>query len=266
VQGWYPVEAEWGRAINPEAVIDASKREPGARLVAVVHAETSTGVNQPLVDVGTHLRNTDTLLVADTVTSLGGIPVDFADTGIDVAYSGTQKCLGVPPGLAPIAFSSKALHRVRSRRTPPGSWYMDVGLLADYVSTGASRRYHHTAPINMMYALHEGLLVIEEEGVEARYKRHREVGEELQNALVQRGWKLFAEEGRRLPQLTAAELPGGLDEAPLRKDLLSKFGIEVGGGLGPAAGKLWRIGMMGSGATHENVSQLLEAIDYLVDL
>ena len=259
-----PVEADWGRAVDPEAIVEASRSEPGARLVALVHAETSTGVHQPLAEVGGHLAASETLFVVDTVTSLAGVPVDFSANGIDVAYSGTQKCLGVPPGLAPIAFSPKALRRVRARAVPPQSWYMDVGLLADYVGEDSSRRYHHTAPVNMMYALHEGLLAVAEEGMEARFRRHRDVGRSLQDALVARGWTLFAEEGRRLPQLTAAALPNGLEEGPLRTALLRDHGIEVGGGLGPGAGKLWRIGMMGSGATPGNVDVLLAAVDELI--
>lgn len=257
------VEAPWGRIVDPGAVIDAVRKEPGARLVALVHAETSTGVRQPLAEVGAYLRERETLFVADTVTSLGGIPVDFAANHLDVAYSGAQKCLGVPPGLAPIAFSAKALTRIKGRTKPPQSWYMDAGLLAGYVGPLSSRRYHHTAPINMTYALHESLLAIEEEGYAARFARHAEVGGRLQRELVERGWRLFAEEGRRLPQLTAAELPPGRAEEPLRKTLLSDYGIEVGGGLGPGAGKMWRIGMMGSGATRENADRLLAAIDVL---
>ena len=258
-----PVEAPWGSILPPEAVVRAASREPDARLVAIVHAETSTGAHQPLYEIGEHLSATDTLFVVDAVTSLGGVPVDFDANRIDVAYSGTQKCLGVPPGLAPISFSAKALSRVRGRERPPQSWYMDAGLLADYVGGGSNRRYHHTAPINSMYALHESLLVIEEEGMEARFARHREVGELLQRELAERGWSLFAQEGRRLPQLTAAELPDGRSEGPLRAALLRDFGIEVGGGLGPAAGRLWRVGLMGSGATVANVERLLAAIDSL---
>ncbi|MCE2455056.1 MAG: alanine--glyoxylate aminotransferase family protein [Gemmatimonadetes bacterium] len=259
-----PVKAPWGSIIDPEAVLRAVKAEPDARLVALVHAETSTGVHQPLREVGDFLAGTDTLFVADTVTSLGGVPVDFAANRIDVAYSGTQKCLGVPPGLAPIAFSAKALERVRGRNRPAQSWYMDAALLADYVGEGSTRRYHHTAPINMMYALHESLLMVDEEGTEARFARHSEVGGLLQEELTERGWKLFAQEGARLPQLTSAELPDGRAEGPLREALLREHGIEVGGGLGPAAGKLWRIGTMGSGATRRNVELLLVAIDSLL--
>lgn len=256
-----PVEAEWGRIVEPDAVIAAHRAHPGARLVALVHAETSTGVLQPLAEVGAHLADSDTLFLIDTVTSLGGVPVDLDENGVDVAYSGTQKCLGVPPGLAPISFSPRAVERIRSRTVSCQSWYLDAGLLADYVGEGAQRKYHHTAPINMMYALHEGLVMADEEGHDARFARHREAGDALQAGLVERGFDLFAQEGYRLPQLTAAALPDGREEGPLRRALLERHDIEVGGGLGPAAGKIWRIGLMGSGATLDNVERLLTAVD-----
>jgi alanine-glyoxylate transaminase/serine-glyoxylate transaminase/serine-pyruvate transaminase len=193
------------------------------------------------------------------VTSLGGIPVDVDRVGIDVCYSGTQKCLGVPPGLAPVTFSPKAMERIAGRATPCQSWYLDVKLIAGYL--GSERAYHHTAPINMIYALHAGLADVETEGLEARFARHRQVGRTLQEALVERGFSLFAQEGHRLPQLTAAQLPGGLSEGPLRTQLLEDHGIEVGGGLGPGKGKLWRIGLMGSGAVPGNVQRLVDAVD-----
>lgn len=258
------VEEAWGRIIDPERMIEAHRAHPHARVLTLVHAETSTGVRQPLGEVGAYLAGTDTLFLVDAVTSLGGIPVDVDANHIDVCYSGTQKCLGVPPGLAPLTFSSRAVERIRTRTRPCQSWYLDAALLADYVGEGATRKYHHTAPINMMYALHEGLVMAEEEGLEARFARHEEVGRALQDALVERGWSLFAQEGYRLPQLTAAALPDGLEEGPLRKRLLQEHDIEVGGGLGPAAGKIWRIGLMGAGATHENVARLLEAVDALL--
>ena len=253
------VEAEWGRPLPQERLLEAVDEHPAARVLAVVHAETSTGVRQPLHEVGSELRDRDTLLLVDAVTSLGGIPVEVDRTGIDVCYAGTQKCLGVPPGLGPVTFSEKAMSRIREREEPCQSWYLDVSLIAGYL--GQDRSYHHTAPINAVYGLHEGLRMVEEEGLEARYRRHREVGERLQKELRSRGFGLFAEEGHRLPQLTSAELPDGREEGPLRKQLLVSHGIEVGGGLGPGKGKLWRIGLMGAGATHENVDTLLEAVD-----
>jgi alanine-glyoxylate transaminase/serine-glyoxylate transaminase/serine-pyruvate transaminase len=259
------VEAEWGRILDPERLIQAHREHPSARVLAVVQAETSTGARQPLEEIGAYLSGTDTLFLVDAVTSLGGIPVEVDRHHIDVCYSGTQKCLGVPPGLAPITFSPRALARIRSRHRPCQSWYLDASLLADYVSEGSERKYHHTAPINMMYALHEGLVMVEEEGLEARFARHAEVGKRLQDELQERDFTLFAQEGHRLPQLTSAALPGGVAEAPLRKALLDRHDIEVGGGLGPAKGKIWRIGLMGAGATHESIDRLLAAVDALLD-
>ena len=253
------VEAEWGSIIEPGQIEDALRAHPDASVVAIVAAETSTGVRQPLDQIGRLTQAHDAILVVDTVTALGGTPVEIDLNGVDVAYSGTQKCLGVPPGLAPISFSKRALRKLENRDTPVQSWYLDVGLLAGYL--GSERRYHHTAPINMMYALHEGLVALGEEGLKARYARHARVGARLQAELEERGFRMFAQEGHRLPQLTAAELPDGREEGPLRGKLLEEHGIEVGGGLGPAKGKLWRIGLMGSGATDENVDRLLDAID-----
>jgi len=261
------VDAEWGRVIPTERLLAALAEHPDARVLAVVQAETSTGAWQPLEEIGAAVARTETLFLVDTVTGLAGIPVEVDKVGIDVCYSGTQKCLGVPPGLGPITFSEKALRRVGIRKTPCQSWYFDVTQLATYLIPGyqgEERRYHHTAPINMVYALREGLRMVEEEGLEARWRRHADIGARLQRALVERGFELFSQDGHRLPQLTAASLPGGRAEAPLRSALLEKHGIEVGGGLGPAKGKIWRIGMMGWGARVAVVEQLLEAIDDLI--
>ncbi|NNF38661.1 MAG: alanine--glyoxylate aminotransferase family protein [Gemmatimonadetes bacterium] len=259
-----PVEAEWGRIVEPGALVDALRRHPEARLLAVVLAETSTGVEQPLAEIGAAVAETETLLVVDAVTALGGTPVEVDRHRIDVAYSGTQKCLGVPPGLGPITFSEKAMERIRTRGPSPWSWYLDVSLLAGYL--GSERKYHHTAPINMVYALHEGLRLIREEGLEARYARHTRVGRRLQEALVERGFRLFAQEGHRLPQLTSALLPEGIAEGPLRRRILDEHGIEIGGGLGAAKGKLWRVGLMGHGARDPSVDRLLTAVDAVMEV
>lgn len=253
------IQEEWGRVIDPQRIADALRDHPDSKVVALVLAETSTGAWQPLADIGKMVAATDALLVVDAVTALAGTPVDVDAIRIDVCYSGTQKCLGVPPGVAPITFSQKALDRIEARTTKPTSWYLDVSLIAGYL--GQERRYHHTAPINMLYALHEGLLEVAEEGLDARFARHKRVGDRLKGELVSRGFSLFAQEGHQLPQLTAALLPEGTEEGPLRRRILEEFDIEVGGGLGPAAGKLWRIGLMGHGARDESVDRLLEAID-----
>jgi alanine-glyoxylate transaminase/serine-glyoxylate transaminase/serine-pyruvate transaminase len=254
------VEARWGRAIDPQQLLDARRDHPEARLLAVVHAETSTGVQNDVAPLAA-LRDTDTLLLVDMVTSLGGIPVEVDEWGIDAVYSGTQKCLGVPPGLSPVSFSDRAVARVRSRANPPQSWYLDLGLIADYV--GSARRYHHTAPISMLYALHAGLGVLLDEGLEASWARHAQVGAQLQAALPEMGFRLFAEE-RRLPQLTSVWLPEGVDDAKVRGELLRRFDIEVGGGLGDLAGKGWRIGLMGHGAREQSVAALLGALQALL--
>ncbi len=256
------VEAEWGTVIEPERLIQAHREHPRARLLAVVHAETSTGAMQPLREVGEYLRGEETLFVVDTVTSLGGLAVDADGIGADVCYGGTQKCVGAPPGLAPITFSSRAIDRTRTRARPSTSWYLDVSLIENYL--GSERRYHHTAPINLFYALHEALRELEEEGMEARVARHLRVGRRLQGELEGRGFRTFTDPAHRLPQLTAVYLPDGLDEAPLRAELLERHGIEVGGGLGPARGRIWRIGLMGHGARDSSVDRLLEAVDQVL--
>jgi alanine-glyoxylate transaminase/serine-glyoxylate transaminase/serine-pyruvate transaminase len=254
------VDEPWGRAIDPQRLIDAQRAHPGARVLAVVHAETSTGVANDVAPLAA-IRETDTLLLVDMVTSLGGIPVAVDEWGIDAAYSGTQKCLGVPPGLSPVSFSDRAVARIRSRANPPQSWYLDLGLIADYV--GSARRYHHTAPISMLYALHAGLGVVLDEGLDAAWSRHAQVGAQLQHALPELGFRLFAQE-RRLPQLTSVWLPDGVDDAKVRGELLHRFDIEVGGGLGDLAGKGWRIGLMGHGAREQSVTTLLGALNELL--
>jgi alanine-glyoxylate transaminase/serine-glyoxylate transaminase/serine-pyruvate transaminase len=254
------VDEPWGRAIDPQRLLDAQRANPGARLVAVVHAETSTGVENEIAPLAA-LRDTDTLLLVDTVTGLGGVPVEVDGWGIDAVYSGTQKCLGVPPGLAPVSFSDRAVARVKGRANPPQSWYLDLGLIADYV--GSARRYHHTAPISMLYALHAGLGVLLDEGLEASWSRHAQVGAQLQAALPELGFRLFAQE-RRLPQLTSVWLPDGVDDAKVRGELLRRFDIEVGGGLGDLAGKGWRVGLMGHGAREHSVTALLGALRELL--
>ena len=255
------VDAEWGRVLDPGRLIDAQRANPSARMLSVVHAETSTGARQPLEEIGAHLRGTETLFVVDAVTSLGGIPVEVDEVGIDVCYSGTQKCLGAPPGLAPITFSPRAVEAVRQRSVPVSSWYLDIGLLMKYLGVG--HVYHHTASSNLFYAVHEALREIEEEGVEARYGRHRRVGTRLQEELGARGFEPFTDPAHRLPELTAVRLPGGLNEARLRRALLEEYGIEVGGGLGPASGTVWRIGLMGHGAREASIERLLHAVDEL---
>jgi alanine-glyoxylate transaminase/serine-glyoxylate transaminase/serine-pyruvate transaminase len=197
----------------------------------------------------------------DTVTSLGGVPVRADEWGIDVAYAGTQKCLSVPPGLAPFTISERALERVRARKSKVQSWYLDLTLIASY--WGGERAYHHTAPVNALYGLHEGLRIVLEEGLEARFERHRRLGGTLQRGLQERGIELLVEEQYRLPQLTSARVPKGVDDRAFRRGLLERYGIEIGGGLGPLAGAIWRVGLMGETCCEENVSAFLAALDEL---
>lgn len=256
------VEEAWGRAIDPQRMIDAQREHPNARLIAVVHAETSTGVENDIAPLAA-IADTDTLLVVDAVTSLAGIPVEVDGWRIDACYSGTQKCLGVPPGLAPLTFGERAVDRLRNRTHAPQSWYLDLGLIGAYVG-GSTRRYHHTAPIVMIYSLHAGLGAVLDEGLEAVWERHRQVGARLHTELPALGFRLAAEEGHQLPELTTAWLPEGADDAALRKALLETYGIEVGGGLGEFAGKAWRIGLMGHSARDRSVTALLGALRELL--
>ena len=234
-------------------------------IIAVVHAETSTGVRNDIAPLGA--AKGDALLLVDMVTSLGGIEVAVDEWNVDIAYSGTQKCLGVPPGLAPLTVSARARDRMVER---PSSWYLDLTLLSRYVQGGEGGRvYHHTAPVTMIAALHAGLGAVLDEGIDAARARHAECGTLLQDGLEELGLVLFAEEGHRLPQLTTVEvpahLPDGLSEAGCRQLLLNRYGIEIGAGAGQLAGKVWRIGCMGHTARRRNVVTLLGALKEVLD-
>ncbi|MBO0878399.1 MAG: alanine--glyoxylate aminotransferase family protein [Pseudonocardia sp.] len=253
------VEAPWGRPLDPADLLAAQRANPDARLLAVVAAETSTGVRNDIAPLAA-LADTDTLLLVDAVTALGGTELRVDDWKIDACYSASQKCLGAPPGLAPVTLSPRAVDVMRARATPVRSFYLDLGLLHEYY-LAPSHRYHHTASSTLAYALHAGLRVLLDEGREVVWARHAAVGARLQDALTKRGFGLIAEEEHRLPQLTATLLPDGLDEAPLRRALLDRYGIEVGGGLGEFAGRAWRIGLMGHAARERSVLTLLAAVD-----
>ena len=254
------VEAEWGTALDEDAMCEAIERH-GPRVVAFVHAETSTGVCQPVETIARAARDAGAFVLLDCVTSLGGLPLAIDAWGIDAVYSGTQKCLSCPPGLSPVSFSERAVERVASRHSPVQSWYLDVSLLAGYY--GSERVYHHTAPISAIYALAEGLRIVEEEGMAAREKRHREASARLLDGLSHLGFSALVDERHRLPQLNTVTLPDAVleeGEAALRSRLLRNYGIEVGGGLGALAGKIWRIGLMGENARPEIVDRLLDAL------
>jgi alanine-glyoxylate transaminase / serine-glyoxylate transaminase / serine-pyruvate transaminase len=253
------VEADWGECVTNEALVEALDRHPGARMMAVVHAETSTGVEHPLAELGALLRDSDTLLMADCVTSLAGVELDVGAWGVDFAYSCTQKCLAAPPGMSPIAVSERALERLRSRRTPvPFSF--DLLLLERYWIERPVT-YHHTAPILAIYALHEALRRVLTEGLEARWGRHAEAAAHLQGAVESRGLELLADPDHRLAPLTAVRVPEGLDGKAVQTRMLREDGIEIGGGLGPDAPAMWRIGLMGQNASIEAADRVLAGLD-----
>jgi aspartate aminotransferase-like enzyme len=249
------VDGDWGKPLEPSALLEA---HPAPKVIALVHAETSTGVGNDVAQVAA--GKGDALLLADCVTSLGGIPVSIDEWGVDIAYSGTQKCLGVSPGLAPFTIGARAWER---RITKPQSWYLDLGMIGDYTS-GATRKYHHTAPIAMITSLHAALGALLDEGMTAAWARHAECGKALQDGLEKMGLQLWVAEGHRLPQLTTVVVPDGVDDVAIRRLLLRRYGIEIGGGVGPWAGKIWRIGCMGHTARPRNVTLLLAALGELL--
>jgi len=253
------VEAPWGRIIDPDDVRKALNKHPGAKLVAVVHAETSTGAWQPLEEIGQAVREADKLFLVDTVTSLAGCPVRLDDWLIDACYSGTQKCLSCPPGLSPISFGPRAVAALRARRNKVQSWYLDLTMIEQY--WGEERVYHHTAPISMSYALLEALRLVDEEGLENRWRRHQRHHEALRAGLGALGLHLVAQQGHQLWMLNSIAIPQEVDDVAVRKALLNEFQIEIGGGLGPLKGKTWRVGLMGESSTEANVLLLLSALE-----
>jgi alanine-glyoxylate transaminase/serine-glyoxylate transaminase/serine-pyruvate transaminase len=255
------IERPWGEVFAPEDLKTAlASARP--KLVAIVMAETSTGAWQPIQEISNVVHDAGAMLLVDTVTALGGIPVEVDEWQIDAVYSGTQKCLSCPPGLAPVSFSSRAADVILNRNTKVNSWYLDASMLANY--WGDDRVYHHTAPINMTYALHEALRLVLEEGLDACFDRHRLNHEALAVGLTSLGVTFTAQEGHRLPQLNAVRVPDGVDEARVRKRLLTEFGIEIGAGLGAFKGKVWRIGLMGHASQQNNVLLLLSALEQLL--
>jgi len=256
------VDGEWGRAIDPEAVRKVV-RGKNPKVLALVHAETSTGVCQPLEDIANIAHEAGALFLVDMVTSLGGIDVAVDRIGIDVASSGTQKCISCPPGLAPITFGPAAIKALESRKSPVVSWYLDMSMLRSY--WGAERKYHHTAPINMIYALREALRIIAEEGLEARFARHKLNHRALVAGIEAMGLAMLVPESERLPMLNAVCIPEGVNDMKVRKALLTDFGIEIGGGLGNLQGKIWRVGLMGHSSSRKNVFLFLSALETLLN-
>jgi alanine-glyoxylate transaminase/serine-glyoxylate transaminase/serine-pyruvate transaminase len=253
------VEADWGEAVPNERILRALDEHPDARLVAVVHAETSTGVEHPLAELGAALRGRDALLMADCVTSLGGVELDLGAWGVDYAYSCTQKCLAAPPGMSPLAVSEAALERINAR-THPVPFSFDLLLLERYwVERPVT--YHHTAPILNIYALHEALRLVLEEGLEERWARHAEAAAHLRRGIAARGLELLADPAHQLAPLTAVRVPARVDGKEVQTRLLRRAGIEIGGGLGPSAPAMWRIGLMGCNASTETADRVLAALD-----
>jgi alanine-glyoxylate transaminase/serine-glyoxylate transaminase/serine-pyruvate transaminase len=256
------MEAPWGNVFTPDQVQEALKRCSRPKLVAVVHAETSTGAWQPVEEIAPLVHQAGALFMVDAVTSLGGCPLHVDAWGIDVCYSGTQKCLSCPPGLAPVTFNQAALEVIRKRKSKVQSWYLDLTMIEKY--WGEERVYHHTAPISMNYALREALRLVQEEGLEARCRRHQRNHLALAAGLSALGIPLAAQEGYRLWTLNSVTIPAGVDDATVRRQLLEDYNIEIGAGLGPLRGKVWRIGLMGESSTRSNVLLLLSALEEIL--
>ncbi len=259
----HEIKEEPGSAFEPEQIRQALLKYGDSKAVGLVHAETSTGAYQPLHEIGTMIRESGKFFIVDAVTSLGGMPVNVDENCVDVCYSCSQKCLSAPPGLGPLTINERALRAINNRTKPVQSWYLDVTLLTKY--WGKERTYHHTAPVSMNYALNAALDIVEQEGLEARYKRHAHVGNLLKEGLQDMGFRLFAEEGHRLPMLTSVETPSGIDAEKVRIQLLEKYNIEVAGGLGELKGRLLRIGLMGYTAQAKNVYYLLNALKEILE-
>ncbi|MCG6935643.1 MAG: alanine--glyoxylate aminotransferase family protein [Proteobacteria bacterium] len=255
------VEDDWGTVVDPDKLESALKANPDAKVVAFVHAETSTGAQSDAETLVKLAHDHDCLSVVDAVTSLGGSPLKVDEWGIDAIYSGTQKCLSAPPGLSPVSFSERAAEVIRTRKSPVQSWFLDLNLVMGYWGAGAKRAYHHTAPINNLYGLFESLVMLQEEGLENAWTRHELNHQALRAGLEAMGLSFVVKEGDRLPQLNAVRIPDGIDDATVRSRLLNEYQLEIGAGLGTLAGKVWRIGLMGYASSPRNVVYCLTALE-----
>lgn len=261
------VEDEWGKAVDLNKVEEAMKQHPDAKAVAFVHAETSTGAQSDAQTLCALAQKYGIMSIVDSVTSLGGTPLKVDEWGIDAVYSGSQKCLSCVPGLSPVSFSECAQGVIQGRSTPVQSWFLDMNLVMGYWGKGAKRAYHHTAPINSLYALHESLVILQEEGLENAWQRHAYHHQALRAGLQAMGLRFIVPEADRLPQLNSVSVPDGIDEAAVRKRLLGDYQLEIGAGLGPLAGKIWRIGLMGHTANKKNVLFCLNSLEsVLIDM
>jgi len=255
------VEDDWGVAVNPQKVEEALKANPDAKVLAFVHAETSTGAISDAKTLTELAHQHDCLVIVDAVTSVAGSPLMVSDWDIDAIYSGTQKCLSCVPGLSPVSFNQRAIDVITSRKTKVQSWFLDLNLVLGYWGGGAKRAYHHTAPVNTLYALHESLVILREEGIENSWARHQKNHEALRSGFEAMGLEFVVPEGERLPQLNAISIPDGVDEAAVRSALLNEYNLEIGAGLGAMAGKIWRVGLMGFASNQTNVLFCLGALD-----
>lgn len=254
------VEDPWGRAVDPQKVEEALKANPDAKIVAFVQAETSTGAESDTATLAKLARDQGCLTIVDTVTALAGTPLKVDEWGLDAVYSGTQKCLSCVPGLSPVTFSDRAIERIKGRTHPVNSWFLDLNLVMGYWGQGAKRAYHHTAPVNALYALHESLVMLEEEGIENAWARHRRLHLALKAGLEALGLTFIVPEDERLPQLNAVSIPEGADDAAVRQRLLKEYNLEIGAGLGSLAGKVWRIGLMGHACNPKNILLCVSAL------
>jgi len=254
------VEDAWGEPVDPEKLEATLIEHPDARIVAFVHAETSTGTCSDVATLVDIAHRHGALTIVDAVTSLGGSPLEVDEWAIDAVYAGTQKCLSGPPGLSPVSFGPRAVKKIKARRTPVQSWFLDKNLVMGYWGGGATRAYHHTAPVNTLYGLHEALLMLHEEGIENAWARHRRLHEALRAGLETLGLRFVVDARYRLPQLNTVHIPAGVDDAAVRRRLLVEHGLEIGAGLGSLAGRVWRIGLMGYAARPENVRKCLAAL------
>ncbi len=254
------VEFEWGTTVDPAKIDEALQSHPDARLLAFVHAETSTGVATDAAAISAIARKHGCLTLMDAVTSVAGIPVEVDGWQIDAVYSGTQKCLSCPPGLSPVSFSERAVAAVKARKTPVQSWFLDLTKVMAYWDGSGGRSYHHTAPVNALYGLHESLVMLAEEGIENSWARHAAMHLELKAGLEALGLEFLVPAESRLPQLNAVKVPDGINEAALRAHVLQRYGLEIGAGLGALAGKIWRIGLMGQTAQRSSVTLCVEAM------
>jgi alanine-glyoxylate transaminase/serine-glyoxylate transaminase/serine-pyruvate transaminase len=255
------VEDEWGRAVDPDKLEDLLKANPGVKAVAFVHAETSTGALSDAQALAEVTRRHDCLVIADAVTSLGGVELEVDGWGLDAVYSGSQKCLSCTPGLSPLTISERAMEVVARRKTPVQSWFLDLSLVRSYWGGGKKRAYHHTAPVNALYGLHEALVILHEEGLENAWKRHEENHQRLRRGLEKMGLEYLVPRKERIPHLNSVRVPEGVDEAAVRSRLLDEYNLEIGAGLGPLAGKIWRIGLMGHSSRPKNILFCLSALE-----